>query len=104
MTYLSDIDLILATANLHKTLAKLRNSLSEIETKHPGRTDLINSMKETISELSEVTITFRTLEMEARTYGKRNFDLELICLQKETELRELRAQNERLKEEIEKKF
>lgn len=104
MTYLSDIDLILATANLHKTLAKLRNSLGEIETKHPNRTDLINSMKETISELSEVAVTFRTLEMEARTYGKRNFDLELILLQKETELRELRTQNDRLKQEVEKNF
>jgi len=74
------------------TYTKIANSLDEIKRKHPLRTDLIDSMEESLMELQEIKKTFVELENEYRMEAKINFRWQLINLEQKEKIKEL--QNE----------
>jgi hypothetical protein len=76
-----EIKLLSATAILRKTLLKLKISREEIEEKNRHRIDLINSMLETETELSEVLNTFLILEKQARMFSASSNSLEQLNLE-----------------------
>jgi hypothetical protein len=70
---------------------KVKISREEIEAKHPKRTDLITSMKETESDLLEIKSGWAILSTEIKDFSRR-----LMVL--ETEANGLRSENRDLKE------
>jgi transposase-like protein len=76
----------------------MRSKLTDFVLKNP-KVDVSESQKK-IDILDEVgTFLYRTFD-EYRITEKRNFDLELLLLQKTFEIEKLRAENEQLKENI----
>ncbi len=70
---------------------KVKISREEIEAKHPERTDLITSMKETESDLLEIKSGWSILSTEIKDFSRRSMVLE-------TEANGLRSENRDLKE------
>lgn len=87
-----ELQILKARTILYKTLLKLKASREEIEEKNEHRKDLINSMLETESELSEVLNTFIILEKQAREYSQSSHRLERLNLDLKVEIKQL--QNE----------
>lgn len=83
---LSELNLLLVSANFNLQISKIIHSRDEIVRKHPGRVDLINSMNDSIEKLTEAYTVFKSLEMGYRLQSKRCFDLEMICLNKQAEI------------------
>jgi predicted nuclease with TOPRIM domain len=75
------------------TATKVKASLDEIKEKNGHRTDLIDSMEATFSDLNEIRRTIDEMEKELRFVNSSVFRLERICL-------ELKAENKELKNEI----
>lgn len=96
------LDLILARTHLVTTLSRLRNSLDEIEQKHPGRLDLIHRMEETIEQVTFSYVTFCELELEYRTARQRANDLEYSKFGDMEKLKEIVMQNDKLREQNER--
>jgi len=84
-----ELQILKSRVILHKTLLKLKASREEIEEKNAHRTDLINSMLETESELSEVLTTFLILEKQAREHSQSSHRLERINLDLKSEMKQL---------------
>lgn len=84
-----EVKILKARVILHKTLLKLKVSREEIKEKNAHRTDLINSMKETEDELSEVLTTFLILEKQAREHSQSAHRLERINLDLKCEMKQL---------------
>lgn len=64
---MKQLDIILSQQKLFKNIIKIQNSVQDIELKHKDRTDLINSMNESVQELTDVLKDFRNLEQELKT-------------------------------------
>lgn len=64
---MKQLDIILSQQKLLKNILKIQNSVQDIELKHKDRTDLINSMNESVQELTDVLKDFRWLEQELKT-------------------------------------
>jgi len=84
-----ELQILKARVILHKTLLKLKASREEIEAKNEHRKDLINSMLETESELSEVLNTFIILEKQSREYSQASYRLERLNLDLKSEMKQL---------------
>ena len=93
---MNELDVVLAHANINVAVGKLRFSVDEIKEKNPQRSDLINSMEETISTLIFSLEVFRTLEKEYRIARQRASDMNLYVMQQEKLIRELKEKNEEL--------
>ena len=93
---LETLDMVIAYANVNLTIAKMDNSISEINKKSPHRKDLIDSMQKTIDDLHEALDTFRQMEINMIAANRRNLDLELICMKQQIELNQLTKQNAEL--------
>lgn len=83
---LSELNLLLVSANFNLQICKIIHSRDEIVRKHPNRVDLINSMNDSIAKLTEAYTVFKALEFGYRLQSKRCFDLEMICLNKQAEI------------------
>ena len=93
---MNELDVVLAHANINVAVGKLRFSVDEIKEKNPQRSDLINSMEETISTLIFSSEVFRTLEKEYRIARQRASDMNLYVMQQDKLIRELKEKNEEL--------
>jgi hypothetical protein len=87
-----ELQILKSRVILHKTLLKLKASREEIEQKNEHRKDLINSMLETESELSEVLTTFLILEKQSREYSQASYRLERLNLDLKCEMKQLENQ------------
>jgi len=93
---MNELDVVLAHANINVAVGKLRFSVDEIKEKNPQRSDLINSMEETVSTLIFSAEVFRTLEKEYRIARQRASDMNLYVMQQDKLIRELKEKNEEL--------
>jgi hypothetical protein len=80
---MNELDVVLAHANINVAVGKLRFSVDEIKEKNPQRSDLINSMEETISTLIFSIEVFRALEKEYRIARQRASDMNLYVMQQD---------------------
>ena len=71
-------------------------SLREIKEKHPNRTDLIESMSETLEHLHECKVYWTQIEKEYRALRQSAYRLELINLDLKSENNRLTAENNAL--------
>ena len=85
-----ELDLLSSIINLNHTCLKIQVSIEDIKTKHPNRTDLINSMEQSLHEIKKAMVVYGTLEKEFRTARQMNFNLEHINLELKQELKDLK--------------
>ena len=89
-----ELELLSSRINLNHICLKLQVSIEEIKTKHPNRTDLINSMDESLKDIKKAMFVYQTLEKEFRSCRQSNFDLQHINLKLFQEIKDLKRQLE----------
>jgi protein subunit release factor B len=85
-----ELELLSSRINLNHTCIKIQVSIEDIKTKHPNRTDLINSMEQSLHEIKKAMLVYQTLEKEFRTARQINFDLQHINLELKQEVKDLK--------------
>ena len=90
---MDDYTTLRAQVLLSHTYLKIQGSLNEIKAKNPNRTDLIDSMEETLEHLQECKVYWNQLEQEYRALRQNGYRTDLINL-------DLREENNRLKAEL----
>ena len=89
-----ELDLLSSRINLNHTCLKLQVSIEDIKTKHPNRTDLINSMEQSLHEIKKAMLVYETLEKEFRAARQMNFNLERLNLEQKQEIQNFKRQDE----------
>jgi hypothetical protein len=89
-----ELDLLSSRINLNHTCLKLQVSIEDIKTKHPNRTDLLNSMEQSLHEIKKAMLVYDTLEKEFRTARQMNFNLERLNLEQKQEIQNFKRQIE----------
>jgi len=89
-----ELELLSSRINLNHTCIKLQVSIEDIKTKHPNRTDLINSMEQSLHEIKKAMVVYEVLEKEFRVARQTNFNLERLNLEQIQEIQNLKRQIE----------
>lgn len=89
-----ELDLLSSRINLNHTCLKIQVSIDDIKTKHPNRTDLINSMEQSLHEIKKAMVVYERLEKEFRASRQMNFNLERLNLEQKQELQNFKRQIE----------
>ena len=89
-----ELELLSSRINLNHTCLKLQVSIEDIKTKHPNRTDLLNSMEQSLHEIKKAMVVYERLEKEFRTARQINFDLERLNLEQKQEIQNFKRQIE----------
>lgn len=95
-----NLEYILRKATMNNLYYKLKFSLDEINTKHPTRNDLIESMAKSLEDVFEMIKYLDHLEMCTRVSEKRIYSLELENMQLKQENRHLTKHMENLTNEL----
>lgn len=86
---MNELTIITGKVNLDTTYLKIKLSLEEIKEKHGQRTDLINSMEQSLKELQEVKIAYDSMEKELRSALQQNFRLEKLLMDEKFKVKDL---------------
>lgn len=89
---MDELTIITGKVNLDTTYLKIKLSLEEIKQKHGTRTDLIDSMERSLSDLQEVKISYDAIEKELRAALQQNFRLEKLLQEEKFKVRDLQIQ------------
>ena len=89
-----ELELLSSRINLNHTCIKLQVSIDEIKAKNPHRTDLINSMEQSLYEIKKAMVVYDTLEKEFRAARQMNFNLERLNLEQKQEIQNFKRQIE----------
>jgi hypothetical protein len=89
-----ELELLSSRINLNHTCLKLQISIEDIKTKHPNRTDLLNSMEQSLHEIKKAMFVYGTLEKEFRASRQMNFNLERLNLEQKQEIQNFKRQIE----------
>ena len=89
-----ELEILMARINLNHTCLKLQVSIEDIKTKHPNRTDLLNSMEQSLHEIKKAMVVYGTLEKEFRASRQMNFNLERLNLEQKQEIQNFKRQIE----------
>jgi hypothetical protein len=89
---MEDLILLKTSVQIGALHAKISLSLDEIKQNHPNRTDLIDSMSQSLKDVKEIHRVFLQLENEYRIANKSLFRLELINLDLKHEIEMLRKE------------
>jgi len=87
---MNELNLISAKVILETTYLKTRISLDEIKEKHPTRTDIINSMEQTLKDLQEAKCVYDCLEKEYRSAMQSCFRLEKLLQEEKFKVKDLK--------------
>lgn len=89
---MDELTIITGKVNLDTTYLKIKLSLEEIKQKHGQRTDLIDSMERSLSDLQQVKISYDAIEKELRSALQQNFRLEKLLQEEKFKVRDLQIQ------------
>jgi len=81
-----ETNILLAQIDLRTTILKLETSLQDIKDNNPNRTDLIDSMEQSLNDLMNVSKTFIAMEKELQIQHHRIMTLERLNNLIQTEL------------------
>ncbi len=81
-----ETNILLARINLRTTILKLETSLQDIKDNNPKRTDLIDSMEQSLNDLINISKTFVAMEKELQIQHHRIMTLERLNNEIQTEL------------------
>ena len=88
-----EFKIIEAGVALETTKLKVKASLDEIDIKHPERTDLINSMRDTLNDLWQIQAVFNWLREKRETNDLDKYKIE-------SQNKDLKAEVAKLKKEL----
>lgn len=80
---------------IKKVITKMESSLEDFENNTPHRTDIIESMKQSIEDLYTIKYTYEYL----KTYFKTNDMVQFLQIE---EIEKLKVQNQKLEDQLEK--
>jgi hypothetical protein len=81
-----ETNILLARIDLRTTILKLETSLQDIKDNNPNRTDLIDSMEQSLNDLINISKTFVAMEKELQIQHHRIMTLERLNNEIQTEL------------------
>ena len=81
-----ETNILLARIDLRTTILKLETSLQDIKDNNPKRTDLIDSMEQSLNDLINISKTFVAMEKELQIQHHRIMTLERLNNEIQTEL------------------
>ena len=84
-----ETNILLAKIDLRTTILKLELSLQDIKNNNPKRTDLIDSMEQSLNDLMNVSKIFVAMEKELQLQHHRIMALERLNLELKTEIKTL---------------
>ena len=84
-----NLELLKQKAILKKNIIKIEISKDEIIKKHPNRTDLINSMQESQTELEDVYAFIHEIEKQLRMQVETSYRLERLNLELKCDIKQL---------------
>lgn len=90
---MNSLEILQAKINLKTTILKFTNSIEELQEKHSERTDLIDSMLDSLDDVAKFQSVFLELENEYHLECKTNFRLQL-------EISQLKHEQEKLQKDL----
>jgi len=97
---MNTLDILKAKINLQTTIIKFTNSIEELQSKHPEREDLINSMLESLEDVSQFQSVFMQFEDEYLLECKANLRLQMVIADLKQEVLTLKEEIQDLKTEL----
>lgn len=89
---MNELTIITGKVNLDTTYLKIKISLEDIKEKNGHRTDLIDSMERSLSDLQQVKISYDAIEKELRAALQQNFRLEKLLMEEKFKNKDLQSQ------------
>ena len=87
---MNTLEILKAKINLKTVLIKFKESIEELEEKHPARKDLINSMKESLEDIEHFHSVFMKFEEEYYLECKANLRNQIIIAEHKHEIDKLK--------------
>jgi len=97
---MDSLEILKAKINLQTTIIKFTNSIEELQAKHPERKDLIDSMLDSLEDISQFQSVFVQFEDQYLLECKSNLRLQMVISEQKHELDKLNILVENLKEGI----
>jgi hypothetical protein len=97
---MNSLDILKAKVNLQTTIIKFTNSIEELQSKHPERIDLIDSMLESLEDVSQFQSVFMQFEDEYILECKANLRLQIHIADLKQEILMLKEEIKDLKTEL----
>ena len=87
---MNTLEILKAKINLKTTIIKFKDSLDELVEKHESRTDLINSMKESLQDIEHFNSVFKDFEEEYYLECQANLRNQIIIAEHKHEIDKLK--------------
>ena len=94
------LEILKAKINLQTTIIKFTSSIEELQAKRPERKDLIDSMLDSLEDISHFQSVFMQFEDQYLLECKSNLRLQMVISEQKHELDKLNILVENLKEGI----
>lgn len=91
------LEMIKRKTGLWMVYLKIQNSLDNIKEKHGHRTDLIDSMKKSLTEVGEAVLYFEHVDKLLQASNKKQFQMEIEIMQLKQKIRHLEQINQEIK-------
>ena len=88
------IEFIKRKTGLWTVYLKIQNSLDNIKEKHGHRTDLIDSMEKSLTEVGEAVLYFEHVDKLLQASNKKQFAMEIEIMQLKQKIRHLEQINQ----------
>jgi predicted RNase H-like nuclease (RuvC/YqgF family) len=89
---MDELNIISAKVGIQTTYLKVKNSLEEINTNHPNRKDIIDSMERTLKDIQEISLVYSIMEKEYRSALQSCFRLEKLLQEEKFKVKDLQTQ------------
>ena len=87
------IEMIKRKTGLWTVYLKVQNSLDNIKEKHGHRTDLIDSMEKSLTEVGEAVLYFEHVDKLLQASNKKQYQMEIEIMQLKQKIRHLEQIN-----------
>ena len=91
---MSSIEFIKRKTGLWTVFLKIQNSLDNIKEKHGHRTDLIDSMEKSLTEVHDAVLYFEHVDKLLQASNKKQFAMEIEIMQLKQKIRHLEQINQ----------
>ena len=88
------LEMIKRKTGLWTVYLKIQNSLDKIKETHPGRTDLIDSMEKSLTEVHDAVLYFEHVDKLLQASNKKQFAMEIEIMQLKQKIRHLEQINQ----------
>jgi hypothetical protein len=88
------LEMIKRKTGLWTVYLKIQNSLENIKEKHGHRTDLIDSMEKSLTEVGEAVLYFEHVDKLLQASNKKQFAMEIEIMQLKQKIRHLEQINQ----------